>query len=289
MPLATIIDKEGKVVSEKEIAKGICPTGGYQKLQNGNFVKIQDDERCITDKVKHNLVQNNTIPVAMRVLPPCPLNIPVPEHHTTFVWPDTKTTADQLFYLMYSGRLIKNKDKILMLQAEFIKDTGLKLLNNKRVHKIEIKRGGNDMLLWQTRFQKPRQMVLMNDRILVKIKQITIDLRDLNPESHKHFSFLVIRNRIISVGMNSMKTTHPLTKGLGYKSDFLHSELDAFLAIRWQDINYNKCVLVNTRINRFLQFGMSKPCDGCMNLLNNIGIKNIIYTDRAGTWQYHNL
>ena len=72
----------------------------------------------------------------------------------------------------------------------------------------------------------------------------------------RHFSFILDRNRIISIGLNSLKT-HPLN--LKYKyvnknnqsiSNIVgtHSELSAVIKLGKEDCS--KLTLINTRINR---------------------------------------
>jgi deoxycytidylate deaminase len=125
----------------------------------------------------------------------------------------------------------------------------------------------------------------MNSTIQKKIEQITIDFKSSNQAPNKHFSFLIQKNRILSIGMNSSVTTHPMNRILGYRADLVHSEMDAYLNVRWMNIDFAKCYLVNTRINNFNKFGRSKPCKPCQKLLQKIGIRKVYFTDENGLWQ----
>ena len=123
---------------------------------------------------------------------------------------------------------------------------------------------------------------MVNTKLKQKILRIVEDLKDINPCRCKHFSFICKRNRIISMGMNSQKTTHTLLKRYNYYMEGIHSELDCYIKIRWMDINYSKCVLINVRINRFGQIKMSKPCSCCLSLIKEIGINTVYYTTNEG-------
>ncbi len=122
----------------------------------------------------------------------------------------------------------------------------------------------------------------LNQGLQNKIINTAETLRYVNPCRCKHFSFLIQRTAILSMGMNSLKRTHTLANELGYLQNNIHSELDCILKIRWKGINYAKCMMVNIRINRFCQIRMSKPCDKCFDFLNSLNIGKIYYTKPDG-------
>ena len=102
---------------------------------------------------------------------------------------------------------------------------------------------------------------------------------------------IVHRNQIISEGFNRDKT-HPIAAHyLQYQLNkegaiYLHAEMDAIRKIyRPQNNNiYKDCTLYVSRIlypnskrNNYY-WANCIPCDGCMNLIKDVGIKKIIFT-----------
>jgi tRNA(Arg) A34 adenosine deaminase TadA len=91
------------------------------------------------------------------------------------------------------------------------------------------------------------------------------------------------RGQIISIGKNSYKKTHPYQAfhaqkvGLPEKM-FCHAEISAILKCK----SLKKQHLAHTiKVSRFTKNGeeaMAKPCPICQSAIDEIGIKNIIYT-----------
>lgn len=118
----------------------------------------------------------------------------------------------------------------------------------------------------------------MNANLKKKIVEITKALINENPSYHKHFTFLCRGNTVIAIGINNQNSTHPMNRLFPYKSDNIHSEMDAYIKVRWLDIDWKKITLINTRINTKGLFGYSKPCCGCIGLIKRLGIKQVYYT-----------
>jgi deoxycytidylate deaminase len=104
----------------------------------------------------------------------------------------------------------------------------------------------------------------------------------------RHFSFILDRNRIISIGLNSLKT-HPLN--LKYKyvnknnqsiSNIVgtHSELSAVIKLGKEDCS--KLTLINTRINRNNRLDFSAPCSGCCDMIDQLNFKNVFFSNSEG-------
>lgn len=100
----------------------------------------------------------------------------------------------------------------------------------------------------------------------------------------RHFSFILDRNRIISIGLNSLKT-HPLNLKYNYVnknnqkiSDIVgtHSELSAVIKLGEEDCS--GLTLVNTRINRNNQLDYSAPCSGCRDMIKQLNFKDVYYS-----------
>jgi deoxycytidylate deaminase len=111
----------------------------------------------------------------------------------------------------------------------------------------------------------------------------------------RHFSFIMDRNRIISIGMNSIKT-HP--KNLKYNyvnknkeniSEIVgtHSELNAVIKLGEEDCS--KLTLINTRINRNNLLDNSAPCHGCSDMIHHLNFKNVYFSNVKGAFDKLNL
>lgn len=104
----------------------------------------------------------------------------------------------------------------------------------------------------------------------------------------RHFSFILDKNKIISIGLNSLKT-HP--KNLKYNyvnklnqniSDIVgtHSELSAVIKLGKEDCR--GLSLINTRINRNNLLDFSAPCSGCCDMIKQLNFDNIYYSNSNG-------
>lgn len=102
----------------------------------------------------------------------------------------------------------------------------------------------------------------------------------------RHFSFIMDGNRILSIGFNKPKT-HPYNLKFNYinkQKDKIseivgtHSEMNAVLKHGRE--NCKNLILVNTRINRNDELDYSKPCSGCLEMVNSLGFKKIYYSNR---------
>ena len=111
----------------------------------------------------------------------------------------------------------------------------------------------------------------------------------------RHFSFILDRNRIISIGMNSTKT-HPMNLKYNYInknkekiSEIVgtHAELNAVIKLGEEDCS--KLTLVNTRINRNNVLDNSAPCNGCMDMITQLNFKNVYYSNIEGQFDKLNL
>lgn len=107
----------------------------------------------------------------------------------------------------------------------------------------------------------------------------------------RHFSFILDRNRIISIGFNSPKT-HPKNLKYNYVNKLkenisnivgTHSELNAVIRLGEEDCS--GLTLVNTRINRNNDLDYSAPCSGCQDMINQLEFSNIYYTNSQGKFE----
>ena len=99
--------------------------------------------------------------------------------------------------------------------------------------------------------------------------------------SFRHFSFIVVRNKIIEYGINRHRNIGEMQK-LGYRNfSNEHSEFAAWRKARGlvQDSSFE---IVNTRINRELGLLNSHPCHCCVNFLKDLNCKSVYYSNEIG-------
>ena len=90
-------------------------------------------------------------------------------------------------------------------------------------------------------------------------------------------AILVHKNSIVSVGMNSYKT-HPLMAART-EWPFLHAEQNAIIRA-----GLDNCEGLDLYIARVLKnntLALSKPCKVCIELIKDVGIRNIYYSTNA--------
>lgn len=111
----------------------------------------------------------------------------------------------------------------------------------------------------------------------------------------RHFSFIMNKNKILSIGLNSLKT-HPLNLKYNYVnknnqniSEIVgtHSELSAVIKLGEEDCS--GLTLVNTRINRNNMLDFSAPCSGCCDMINQLNFKNVYFSNAQGKFDKLNL
>lgn len=106
----------------------------------------------------------------------------------------------------------------------------------------------------------------------LEISKSLLDKVDLR---QKHFSFIIRKSKILSIGWNSGQP-HPKAFELKYKYGCVHSELSAILKGRAND--YCGCEMLNIRVNIFDEIGHSKPCNTCQNVLKMFGFSKCWYS-----------
>lgn len=93
---------------------------------------------------------------------------------------------------------------------------------------------------------------------------------------HKLGAVIVKRNSIIGIGFNKTKT-HPKAK-TRYKT--IHAEMAAILNTRMEDLS--GCSIYIYRETKDGIPALAKPCEYCLELIKQVGIKNIYYSDTNG-------
>lgn len=128
-------------------------------------------------------------------------------------------------------------------------------------------------------------MKKINEQILHTLAKIA-EANDIDYKV-KFAAAVVHRNKIISVGLNRMKS-HPFQAKFAKNemAIFLHAEVHAIKnALREITVEeLAKCDLYIARIKRPKSYedqyvwGMSKPCCGCQRAIAEFGIRRTIYT-----------
>ena len=99
----------------------------------------------------------------------------------------------------------------------------------------------------------------------------------------RHYSFILKKNRIVSVGFNRYNKTHPILKKFNYpKYSGIHSEISAILKNGLTDCA--GMTMVNTRINNG-RFDNAAPCKYCAGMIEEMNFKDIIFTNKNGDWK----
>ncbi len=95
------------------------------------------------------------------------------------------------------------------------------------------------------------------------------------PKSHfKHYSFLINKSKVISIGFNDVNRPSKLVT---YRLGGRHSEADSLSGLR--DLNIiRKCHMINIRLNSKGELRNSCPCPTCLEFLTKMGIKKIFYS-----------
>lgn len=117
-------------------------------------------------------------------------------------------------------------------------------------------------------------------KILSKALKIALDLKDIPNAKTIHFSFLVKKNKIISIGWNTYCKTHPIANKFGHRENNIHSELSCIINHKRKSLR--NIVMINIRINKRGEIRNAIPCESCKKMLAFYKIDNIIYsTDRG--------
>ena len=95
----------------------------------------------------------------------------------------------------------------------------------------------------------------------------------------------VYKHKIISSGCNSY-VTNPLQKKYNkfrFTTDTTlhskHAEIDCLLPlVNRKDIDFNRVSIYIYRQYKSGELGMARPCESCLNLIKDLGIRNIYYS-----------
>lgn len=119
------------------------------------------------------------------------------------------------------------------------------------------------------------------DKLIVKAKA----LFELPHGRCKHFTFIMKRNKIISLGWNNTIKTHPWAAKYGHKFYAIHSELQAIKNFPYPVAEICNYDFVNIRIRKDGKLGIARPCEACERLLIAFRPQSVIYTTNEGTFR----
>lgn len=100
---------------------------------------------------------------------------------------------------------------------------------------------------------------------------------------------VVYKHKIISSAANSSKTNPMQKKYNKYRFDGdsgkhqLHAEVQALLPIMdRKDIDFSRISLYIYRQHKNGKSALARPCESCFNLIKDLGVRNIYYTNYSG-------
>jgi deoxycytidylate deaminase len=117
-----------------------------------------------------------------------------------------------------------------------------------------------------------------------KYIELARNLIDYPEYPHRHFAFIIEKNKIRAIGWNAKKT-HPQALKFGYPWLYVHAELSAITRFEGNPRELAKCICVNVRLNKDGKILQSKPCKSCLRMLAAFRLKEIFYTDDNGVFQ----
>ena len=107
-----------------------------------------------------------------------------------------------------------------------------------------------------------------------------------------HTTFALYKKKIIKIGINKPKHTHPFNLQFDYLDRQqnnishevgLHSELSCFLKLGSEDTS--NLTFVNVRVDKNNELNYSKPCHGCQQALKLFGFKKMYYSCIGGKFE----
>jgi deoxycytidylate deaminase len=121
-----------------------------------------------------------------------------------------------------------------------------------------------------------------HDRYIDYLFKLAQDIEAI--KSSRVTSCVVYKNEIVGFGFCQMKT-HPMQAQFTrhHNAIYLHAEIDAIKnalkRISVDDISRATLYIARAKKEQGIwQFGLSRPCDGCMKAISSFDINNVIYT-----------
>lgn len=92
---------------------------------------------------------------------------------------------------------------------------------------------------------------------------------------HKHGCVITKGGRVLAVGHNRYRNSHP-TMEIPAGNYTVHAEIDAASQVQWH--NLKGCTVYIGRLSKSKEAANSAPCKGCLDYLEQAGVKRIVVT-----------
>lgn len=128
----------------------------------------------------------------------------------------------------------------------------------------------------------------MKQQVIKKAVKLAYSLCPINREIRtSHVAFLIKSNVIEKIGTNKRRTHPEISKHPYHEGHVgIHAELDCVLKIDKEDLQDYKMLVL--RVDRKNKLNMSKPCPGCLSLINQFNVAEVWYSDKNGQIVKHN-
>jgi len=106
-----------------------------------------------------------------------------------------------------------------------------------------------------------------------------------NLHAQRHYSFLCLKNKVVSTGMNNKWRTDPLASRFGHRFNATHSEIAVLkqLDMPWRLLPH--FTMINVRLNKNLEVMLAKPCKNCQNMLEWFEVGLVLYSNNNGGFE----
>lgn len=121
---------------------------------------------------------------------------------------------------------------------------------------------------------------MINQRKYNSLVKIALDSLDIPIARNNslHFTFIIRRNNILSIGYNNMAKTNPDAERAGYWNGVIHSEFDAIRRFPLAPEKLADCELLNIRSNRRGCIMNSQPCAVCSTFILPFNFRNVYFS-----------
>ncbi len=124
---------------------------------------------------------------------------------------------------------------------------------------------------------------MVSQSLMTRMNKIIQGGLSLPTARQKHFSFLVRRNKIVSVGWCQSFKTHPMAAKYGHRFNSIHSELHCIKNFPFPLVRLEEHTLINVRVNPTGSHMMlAKPCAKCIYFLSCFNLHEVLYTNENG-------
>jgi hypothetical protein len=124
---------------------------------------------------------------------------------------------------------------------------------------------------------------MLSNELKQRINKIVQNSLHLPQARHKHYSFIVRRNKIIAWGYNQSFKSHPTAARYGHRFASIHSELHVIKNFPYPISELCSYDLINIRVSPCGQRTMlARPCPKCIYFLSCLEFRSIIYSNENG-------